>query len=143
MLRLAAQRDEVSVVADQWGSPTPASACADAALSLTRALLDRDPSATGVFHAAGRDDATWADFAEAIFAVSAHSPLVRSDYRRHHPTAARRPRDTRLSIAKLEGALAGAVVGRVPQGMHRKALDLPAPQWGGVSLKPSRSGGAV
>jgi dTDP-4-dehydrorhamnose reductase len=101
MLRLATERDEVSVVADQWGSPTSASACADAALAMTRALLDRDPAAAGVFHAAGPDDASWADFAEAIFAVSDRKPRVRRITSADYPTAARRPRDSRLSSAKI------------------------------------------
>jgi dTDP-4-dehydrorhamnose reductase len=104
MLRLAAERDEVSVVADQWGSPTPASACADAALVMTRALLDCDSGAAGVFHAAGSDDASWADFAEAIFALSEHPPRVRRITAADYPTVARRPRDSRLSSAKIASA---------------------------------------
>jgi dTDP-4-dehydrorhamnose reductase len=105
MLKAAATRDEVSVVADQIGTPTPASACADAALTLTRALLDRDPAARGMFHAAGRDGFSRADFAEAIFARLERRPLVRRVATSAFPAAAVRPRDTRLSSAHLESAL--------------------------------------
>jgi dTDP-4-dehydrorhamnose reductase len=106
MLRIAAERDEARVVDDQWGSPTPASAVAGAALTLARALLDRDPAAQGMFHAAGRDGVSRADLAEAIFARLPRRPrLVRVATADFAPTPARRPRDTRLSSAKLEGAL--------------------------------------
>jgi dTDP-4-dehydrorhamnose reductase len=60
MLRLGAERDEVSVVDDQRGSPTYVGHLAEA----TRDLLER-PS--GVYHVAADGDCTWADFAEAIF----------------------------------------------------------------------------
>jgi len=60
MLRLAAERDEVSVVDDQRGSPTYVGHLAAA----TRQLLHLP---YGVYHVAAEGDATWADFAEAIF----------------------------------------------------------------------------
>lgn len=60
MLRLGAERDEVSVVDDQRGSPTYVGHLAEA----TRELLDRPQ---GVWHLAAEGDCTWADFAEAIF----------------------------------------------------------------------------
>jgi dTDP-4-dehydrorhamnose reductase len=60
MLRLGAERDEVSVVDDQRGSPTYVGHLAEA----TRELLDRP---YGVYHLAAAGECTWADFAEAIF----------------------------------------------------------------------------
>ena len=60
MLRLGAERDEVSVVDDQRGSPTYVGHLAEA----TRELLDRP---YGVYHLAAEGDCTWADFAGAIF----------------------------------------------------------------------------
>ena len=60
MLRLGAERDEVSVVDDQRGSPTYVGHLAEA----TRELLGRPQ---GVWHVAAEGDCTWADFAEAIF----------------------------------------------------------------------------
>ena len=60
MLRLGAERDEVSVVDDQRGSPTYVGHLAEG----TRELLDRP---YGVYHLAAEGDCTWADFAEAIF----------------------------------------------------------------------------
>jgi dTDP-4-dehydrorhamnose reductase len=60
MLRLGGERDEVSVVADQLGSPTYVGHLADA----MRELLDL-PS--GVWHVAAEGECTWAEFARAIF----------------------------------------------------------------------------
>ena len=60
MLRLGAERDEVSVVDDQRGSPTYVGHLAQA----TRELLDRPQ---GLWHVAAEGDCTWAEFAESIF----------------------------------------------------------------------------
>jgi dTDP-4-dehydrorhamnose reductase len=62
MLRLGAERDELSVVDDQRGCPTYVGHLAAA----TRALVDGG-AAFGVWHLAAAGDCTWADFAEAIF----------------------------------------------------------------------------
>lgn len=60
MLRLGAERDEVSVVDDQRGSPTYVGHLAAA----TRELVELP---AGVWHVAAGGDCTWAEFAEAIF----------------------------------------------------------------------------
>jgi dTDP-4-dehydrorhamnose reductase len=60
MLRLGAERDEVSVVDDQRGSPTYVGHLAEA----TRELVELP---FGLYHVAADGDCTWADFAEAIF----------------------------------------------------------------------------
>ena len=60
MLRLGAEREEVSVVDDQRGSPTFTGHLADA----THAVVGLEP---GLWHLAADGDCTWAEFAEAIF----------------------------------------------------------------------------
>jgi dTDP-4-dehydrorhamnose reductase len=60
MLRLGAERDEVSVVADQLGSPTYVGHLAEA----TRELLALPG---GIWHLAAEGECTWAEFARAIF----------------------------------------------------------------------------
>ena len=70
MLRLGAERDEVSVVADQRGSPTYTGHLAAG----TRELLERPE---GVWHLAAEGDCTWAEFAEAIFEEAALDCRVR------------------------------------------------------------------
>ena len=70
MLRLGAERDEVSVVDDQRGSPTYVGHLAAA----TRQVVHLP---YGVYHVAAEGDATWADFAEAIFEESGLATRVR------------------------------------------------------------------
>lgn len=107
MLRLAQTREDVGVVADQFGNPTSAFDIADAVLAVAGRLeQDRDPALGGVFHMAGGGDAHWAALAEAVFAESAAlggpsarvRPIATADY----PTPARRPANSRLDCTKLE-----------------------------------------
>ena len=70
MLRLGAERVEVSVVADQRGSPTYVGHLAEA----TRELLDLPG---GVWHVAAEGECTWAEFARAIFEEAGLSTRVR------------------------------------------------------------------
>src|SRR6202046_459850 len=68
MLRLNETRDEVGVVADQCGNPTSALDIADALVAIAAKVKDdSSPALRGVFHMTGSGEATWADFAEAIF----------------------------------------------------------------------------
>ena len=106
MLRLGETRREVRVVADQIGSPTSALDIADAIFEIARQLLEA-PAAEkyGVFHMTGAGEASWAEFAEAIF-TEAHAlgrpavkviPITTAEY----PTPARRPANSRLDGARL------------------------------------------
>ena len=70
MLRLAAERDEVAVVDDQRGSPTYVGHLAAA----TRQVVQLP---YGVYHVAAEGEATWADFAEAIFEEAGLDTRVR------------------------------------------------------------------
>ncbi|MGN6099804.1 MAG: dTDP-4-dehydrorhamnose reductase [Devosia sp.] len=110
MLRRASDRAEVRVVADQRGNPTSALDVADALIAMAAAMLSRrdDSTLRGVFHLVGQGEASWAEFAAAIFESAAelrgpHAavvPLRTADY----PTPARRPANSRLSTAKLRAA---------------------------------------
>ncbi|HUZ11448.1 MAG TPA: dTDP-4-dehydrorhamnose reductase [Caulobacteraceae bacterium] len=106
MLELARRRDAIEVVCDQFACPTPATACAEAALTICAALASGDRRARGRFHAAGADGLSWADFAEAIFAASAAhggpSARIVRVAASAFPTPAPRPRDSRLACRRLE-----------------------------------------
>lgn len=107
MLRLAGSRPEVSVVADQRGSPTSGLDIADGVIKIGRNLLrERDRNdMRGCFHIAGEGETTWAGLAQAVFAASAAAggpdaqvrPVATADY----PTGARRPANSRLCCDKL------------------------------------------
>jgi dTDP-4-dehydrorhamnose reductase len=108
MLRLAESRDDVGVVADQIGAPTSALDIADAILKVARNLIDHkdDPKLEGIFHlGASGPDASWADFAEAVFAGLAERGGKQVHVKRigttDYPTPARRPHYSRLSTEKL------------------------------------------
>lgn len=106
MLRLARDRDEVSVIADQHGNPTGALDIADTILEILPKLgTSSDPRLGGVFHMTGQGETTWAGFAEAIFAASrAHggpSASVRPIGTSEYPTPAKRPGNSRLDNSKL------------------------------------------
>jgi dTDP-4-dehydrorhamnose reductase len=110
MLRLGENRSEVRVVADQLGGPTSALDIADAVIAVARRITASADRAglSGVFHMTGRGEATWAEFAEAIFAeASAHGrkpvavrPITTAEY----PTPARRPANSRLDASRLREA---------------------------------------
>ena len=107
MLALGAQRPELRVVADQWGSPTAAPDLADAIASiLARLRADgwRDDLA-GTYHATGSGFTNWHGFAEAIFTEAARHaaphPKVHAITTADYPTKAKRPADGRLDNGKL------------------------------------------
>jgi dTDP-4-dehydrorhamnose reductase len=107
MLRAAETRAEISVVADHRGCPSYAPDLAEAVLTVCSNLL-ADPSERalrGIFHLCGHGEASWAEFAEAIFALSerkgGHSAAVRRIDAVDYPTPARRPRDSRLDCSRL------------------------------------------
>ncbi len=106
MLRLAADRDELAVVADQWGNPTSALDIADAILHAA-ARLDRD-SAFGVYHLAGTGETNWSGFARHILdtsrALGGPHARVRDIATADYPTKARRPANSRLSSDKFAAA---------------------------------------
>lgn len=100
MLRLGAERDEVQVVDDQIGGPTPAADIAAALLAMGRAMRD-DPERRGIYHFAGAPDASWADFATEIFAQAGIACHVRRIATADYPTPAQRPSNSRLDCAAI------------------------------------------
>lgn len=106
MLRLAGEREEVGVVADQRGNPSSALDIACGIISVSRNLTSSgDEAQRGIFHMAGAGEATWADFAEGIFAASAArggpTAIVRRIGTSDYPTPARRPANSRLDCDKI------------------------------------------
>jgi dTDP-4-dehydrorhamnose reductase len=93
MLRLGAERDEVSVVADQHGSPTYVGHLAEA----TRSIVELP---FGVWHVAADGECSWADFAEAIFAEAGIACRVRRIASADWPARAQRPAYSVLSSEK-------------------------------------------
>lgn len=105
MLRLGSERDELRVVADQYGCPTPAWLIAD----VTARVLQQGVRQSGVRHLVAGGQTTWHGFAEAIFEQAlAHGlidrrPLVKPIGTSEYPTRARRPAYSVLDTTLLSG----------------------------------------
>ncbi len=106
MLRLARDRDELSVVADQYGCPTAAAELARAIYS----VLDRDLGNHhwGVYHFCQPDATTWFKFSEAIFGEVRRQGGILKVRKTHaiateaYPTAAKRPVNSVMDCSKFE-----------------------------------------
>lgn len=98
MLRLAGERDQVSVVNDQTGSPTWT-------VDLSRAILALlDKGCRGIYHAANSGSCTWNGFARAIFEESGLDVRVNPMTTRELNRPANRPLNSILGCDKLEQA---------------------------------------
>jgi dTDP-4-dehydrorhamnose reductase len=99
MLRLAATRDELRVVADQRGCPTSTRDLAEAILALAPRMIAREP-VFGTYHFAGTGVTTWHGFASRIVAAQApltgRKPPVVPITTAEYPTPARRPANSEL-----------------------------------------------
>ena len=114
MMRLAKEREELRVVADQFGAPTSAAIIADAVAALfarpedLKSLFAR---AGGLVHLAAAGTTSWHGFATAIVdGLRAHDvqlkvarviPITTAEY----PTKAKRPLNSRLDLSRLSGVL--------------------------------------
>jgi len=110
MLRLAATRPRLGVVADQLGNPTYAPHLATAILDIAAKLNGRasGDAAWGLYHAAGSGETSWHGLAQAIFARSkaGGGPFAEADPipATAYPTPAARPANSRLDCGKLAKA---------------------------------------
>lgn len=106
MLRLAAEREQLSVIDDQIGAPTGAELIADASAHAIRSTL-KDRSLCGTYHLAAAGQTSWHAYASfvidharragAALAVQKINPIPTADY----PTPATRPLNSRLDTQRL------------------------------------------
>lgn len=105
MLRLAATRDELNVVADQIGCPTYAGDIADTILKICLNLSGKP--AWGTYHYVGATRCSWADFARAVFAEARKQGILQKEVLVHdiatseYPTPAKRPTYSVLDCGKI------------------------------------------
>ncbi len=99
ILRLAATRDELRIVADQHGSPTSAREIAEAILRIGPLLL-RDDNVSGTYHFTSAGVTTWYGFASRAVAIQAsitgHTPRLTPITTADYAAAARRPLNSHL-----------------------------------------------
>jgi len=108
MLKLAKERDALTVIDDQIGSPTGADLLADLTAHALRAALAR-PELAGTYHAVAQGETSWHGYARHVieFARAAGQPIkvapeaVRAVPTSAFPTPARRPGNSRMDTRKL------------------------------------------
>ncbi|ASE53330.1 TPA: dTDP-4-dehydrorhamnose reductase [Stenotrophomonas maltophilia] len=125
MLRVGAERDQLCVVADQIGTPTPAALIADVT---AQALQYPDPL-SGTWHLTASGQTSWHGFAEAIFAealssgVLSKAPSVEAIPSSEYPTPAKRPAWSVLDNRKLQQDF-GIVLPAWQDGLKRVMTEL-------------------
>lgn len=127
MLRLGAERDQLRVVADQIGTPTPAGLIAD----VTAHALRHPGGLSGTWHLTASGQTSWHGFAEAIFAeaqaagVLTKTPMVDAIASSDYPTPARRPAWSVLDNRRLQQDF-GIVLPAWQDGLKRVMAEIAA-----------------
>lgn len=126
VMRLAAERDELRIVSDQFGSPTWCRTIADSTAQLLARLDERTGAVEamagplgGVYHLTSSGRTSWHGFTEEIIkhAALAKAPAVTAIRADEYPLPARRPYNSELSCARLD-----ALGVHVPRWQHALAL---------------------
>ena len=109
MLRLAQERERMTVINDQFGAPTAAALLAD----VTALALQASQPLTGIYHLAAAGETTWYAYADYVLAKAKQiKPSLNYAVRdlvavptADFPTPAARPLNSRLNCSRLEQAL--------------------------------------
>ncbi|WP_334108273.1 dTDP-4-dehydrorhamnose reductase [Methylobacillus sp.] len=130
MLRLAQERERLTVIDDQWGVPTGADLLADITAHVIR-HLQQHPQDGGLYHCAASGETTWHAYAEYVLAYARQTqpalhlkateiaPVPTSAF----PTPAQRPHNSRLDTTKLQTAF-GLVLPPWQQGVARMLTEI-------------------
>jgi dTDP-4-dehydrorhamnose reductase len=130
MLRLAAERERLTVIHDQHGAPTSADLIADVTAHAIRSVM-RQAELAGIYHLAAAGETTWHGYASHVVAqarliqpdlalkVSEIAPVPTALF----PTPAQRPLNSRLSTHKLRQAF-GVVLPPWQQGVDRMLAEV-------------------
>lgn len=114
MLRLAQERDALSVVADQFGAPTGADLIADVTAHVVRQMVNQPANAhlAGIYHLAASGETCWHAYAQLVLqdalcrgiSLKVNADQVSAINTDAYPVPAPRPRNSRLALGKLESA---------------------------------------
>ena len=101
ILRLAQEKEELRIVADQFGAPTWSRMIAEA----TAAILARKDQTTGLFHLTSSGETSWHGFTQAILELTqtqrSRNPKLSAIPASEYPLPAARPWNSRLSCERL------------------------------------------
>ena len=98
MLHLFSVKEELGVVADQFGQPTNANDLAEAVMK----IIETEPKTFGVFHFSNYGEASWFDFAAKIAEFSNSKVKIKGITTEEFPTPAKRPKRSTMSLDKIE-----------------------------------------
>lgn len=109
MLRLAQQRDSLSVINDQIGAPTGAELLADVSAHALR-LAAQNSQLSGIYHLAASGQTSWYDYASFVLeyaeragiSLTVKADAIQAIPTSAYPTPAQRPLNSRLNCSKLE-----------------------------------------
>ncbi|MFA0415194.1 dTDP-4-dehydrorhamnose reductase [Vibrio renipiscarius] len=107
MLRLGSEREELGVVADQFGGPTYAGDIAAVIYKIINQLQAGANKRWGIYHFSGQPYVSWCEFAKSIFSnaekfkILKQTPIVNAIPTESYPTPARRPSNSRLNCDKI------------------------------------------
>jgi len=130
MLRLARERERLTVIDDQTGAPTGADLLADVTAHAIR-TAQREPAVSGLYHLAAGGETTWHGYAcfvvnfarhagvDIKVAADAIAPVPTSAF----PTPARRPANSRLATDKLQNTF-GLVLPSWQAGVARMLTEI-------------------
>lgn len=130
MLRLAQERECLTVIDDQWGAPTSAELIADVTAHAVRQVQQR-PRNAGLYHLVASGQTTWNGYASHVLAQAKRSqptvkikakkvdPVSTSDF----PTPAKRLHNSRLATAKLQASF-GLSLPHWTQGVDRMLAEI-------------------
>ncbi|MCX4028846.1 dTDP-4-dehydrorhamnose reductase [Endozoicomonas sp. SM1973] len=108
MLRLAGEKEKLSIVGDQYGGPTFAGDIASALISIAEKIKNSNDIHYGVYHYSGMPYVNWYDFAVEIFKSAIErqefdrTPILNSIPTKDYPTPAKRPVNSCLNCKKIE-----------------------------------------
>lgn len=98
MLHLFSVKDEMGIVADQYGQPTNANDLAEAVMT----IIQKKQKTYGIFHFSNYPEATWFEFAQKIAELSGSKIKLKAITTAEFPTAARRPKRSTMALDKIE-----------------------------------------
>lgn len=98
MLNLFSQKDELGIVADQFGQPTNANDLAEAIMK----IIETEPKTYGIFHFSNYPETTWFEFAQKIAEFSGSNIKLNAITTEDFPTPAKRPKRSTMSLDKIE-----------------------------------------
>ena len=112
ILKLAQEREELKIIADQYGAPTSARLLADTTALIAQSLLNGETSKFGTYHLVASGETTWHGYAQRVVELAnelgvktkTHAMNIQPIPTEAYPLPAPRPKNSKLSTDKIQAA---------------------------------------